>query len=160
MDKEKQRIFEKISLFALTRKNALYRAASVHGLYPGQLPVLEYILANEGCTQNDIAQKLGVSPASIALSTRRLQKAGLIRKKTDESNLRRNMLFITKTGQEAVEKCRSEVDLFRENLLKDFTQIELENLSQCLDHMNENILSSADIQVDFSSSACTPPHCK
>ena len=35
-------------------------------LYFGQLPILEYVRQNDGCTQIEIAEKLCVTPASIS----------------------------------------------------------------------------------------------
>jgi len=47
------------------------RGAQEHGLYFGQMPVLDFIAANPGCTQVQVADHLRVSPASIALSTKK-----------------------------------------------------------------------------------------
>ena len=58
------------------------------GLYAGQMPVLNYLAEHPGCTQVEMADFLQVSPASIALSTKRLQKAGYLTKEVDEDNLR------------------------------------------------------------------------
>ena len=52
-------------------------------LYFGQLPILEYIRKNPGCTQAEIAEHLCVTPASISTSTKRLQKSGLLTKTTE-----------------------------------------------------------------------------
>ena len=60
------------------------RTAMESGLFLGQLPMLEYIWLHDGCTQVEVAQALDVSAASVAVSTKRLQKAGLLVKKTDE----------------------------------------------------------------------------
>ena len=50
------------------------------GLYAGQMPVLNYLAEHPGCTQVEMADFLQVSPASVALSTKRLQKAGYLTK--------------------------------------------------------------------------------
>lgn len=65
------------------------------GLYAGQMPVLNYLAEHPGCTQVEMADFLQVSPASIALSTKRLQKAGYLTKEVDEDNLRCKRLYLS-----------------------------------------------------------------
>ena len=57
-------------------------------LHFGQVPVLLYIREHDRCTQVDLAEALHVTPASIATSTKRLQKAGYLTKTVNENNLR------------------------------------------------------------------------
>jgi DNA-binding MarR family transcriptional regulator len=149
MNKEKNAIFEKMSTFSLVKRNKLYQVFSANGIYPGQFPILVYIVENEGCTQTDIAKKMGVSPASIALSTRRLQKAGLIHKKADECNLRCNMLFITEKGQQAIEVCQKELNGFLDLLFGDFSQEDIDQLGSLLDHMIRNMIDVTETPIDF-----------
>ncbi len=72
------------------------------GLWRGQMPILDYVLANEGCTQAALATALGLTPATVAVSTKRLMRAGLLCKEPDPANLRRNRLSITPLGREKV----------------------------------------------------------
>jgi len=84
-----------------------------------------------------------VSPASIASSTKRLQRSGLIQKKVDEGNLRQNMLFVTEKGRELAENCRNELSLFQDAFFDGFSEEELTRLSDILDHINRNISQGA-----------------
>ncbi|HNY94483.1 MAG TPA: MarR family transcriptional regulator [Flexilinea sp.] len=143
METEKEQIIEKIKILSLQKRNAVFRIAAANGLYPGQLPILEYIIDNEGCTQKEIAKKMRVSPASIASSTKRLQRSGLIQKKVDEGNLRQNMLFVTEKGRELAENCRNELSLFQDAFFDGFSEEELTRLSDILDHINRNISQGA-----------------
>lgn len=79
----------------LLRKLYMQKTMPDHDLYFGQLPMLEYIWLHDGCTQVEVAQALDVSAASVAVSTKRLQKAGLLVKKTDEKDLRVKRLSAT-----------------------------------------------------------------
>ncbi len=127
MDVERQDMAEKEHFFFFLRRWMIYSVASSHGLYPGQLPVLEYIQSHQGCTQNDIALKIGVSPASIAASTKRLQKTGLIYKRTDMANMRRKQLFVTPEGKQVAENCRKEMNAFQ---TKVFDSLDAEKIKQ------------------------------
>ena len=119
------------------------------GLYLGQLPILEYIIHHEGCTQKEIADIMRVSPASIATSTKRLQRAGLIKKQTDEENLRKNMLSVTKKGIELAMKCRVNFNEFDQKLFSGFSDEELLSVQELLDRLISNI--SDDNNIDYFS---------
>lgn len=141
-------IVEKLDKLFLWKRIVFYKTSHHSGLYQGQLPILEYILQNEGCTQKEIADKLRVSAASIASSTKRLQKAGMIQKKIDESNLRRNMLYITEKGIATTENCRKEFDRFHESFFRSFSDEELELFIGFLDRFIRNVIedeSSVDL---------------
>jgi len=137
---------EKLSILRRMEANKISADAE---LYLGQLPILEYIIQHDGCTQKEIADIMSVSPASIATSTKRLQKAGLIKKKTDEDNLRKNMLSVTERGVELSKKCRENFDEFNKKLFSGFTDDELLSVEKLLDRLVSNI--SDDNKIDYYS---------
>ena len=101
---ENREITKRILDIGLLRRIKLRKTLCDSELHLGQLPIIEFIMKNDSCTQCEIAQELKVSPASIALSTKRLQNAGIIKKKTDKSNMRKNMLSVTEKGVALAEK--------------------------------------------------------
>lgn len=99
----------------LLRRNLTHKKIAQYGceLQRGQLPVLEVIVKHPGITQAEAASMLMVTPASIALSTKRLQKSGFIEKTTDPENRRCNLLKATPSGEQATKdacRCFDEVD--------------------------------------------------
>lgn len=125
------------------------------GLYPGQLPVLNYVREHEGCTQTEIAKCLNVSAASIASSTKRLQKNGMILKKSDQLNLRANMLYLTPKGRELTCIYQMEINQLRSGYMNGFSESEKKQFISFLKRINQNILniksdgSFADKQADL-----------
>ena len=69
------------------------------GVYFGQPPILDFLEKNGVCTQNELAKALEVSPASIAVSIKRMQKNGVVEKIADENDLRCNRISLTGKGQ-------------------------------------------------------------
>ena len=63
------------------------------GVHFRQMPILTFVLLHPGCTQQELSLAMRLSPSSIALSTKRLEKGGFLRKKTDEENLRCKRLY-------------------------------------------------------------------
>lgn len=115
------------------------RAAQHHGLYFGQLAILEYIIKNENCTQKELSEAIGVSPPSIATSIKRMSKAGLIKKSEDDIDSRINRISITSSGREFAEKCRMDFDKVDERMFQGFTPQECDILVGYLDRLIANI---------------------
>lgn len=133
----------------LMRRISIQKETDAIGLYFGQLPILEYIKRNENCTQREIADKLHVTAASIALSTKRLQKAGMIKKITDEDNLRCNKLSITEKGLEITEKGRKIFDALDEKMYQGFSEEELEDLYNYLNRLILNLTGDEGTKINM-----------
>jgi len=132
-------IFGKLIMLNLLRKRRIMERAGSEGLYDGQLPVLECLITLPGITQQELSNRLLVRPASIAQSTKRLQAAGLIEKRADESNLRINRLYATENGVAIAKKhrqCLNEVDTMT---VEGLTDAEKEILLSLLTRMIENV---------------------
>ena len=118
-------------------------------LYFGQLPVLRFVIEHPGCTQKDLAGFIRVTPASIALSTKRLQKAGLLTKQTDENNLRCNRLFVTLKGKRVADSYKQAFTDLDERTFAGFTDEELSFLYTCLNRMLYNVGGDRYKDADF-----------
>lgn len=142
-----QSLLKKLNTFWALRGIFIQRQTSATGLYQGQLPILEYIVAYPGCMQNDIAEHLHISAASVAASTKRLQKAGFLKKQVDAHNLRCNQLFITKEGTQAVQNCRQVLNEFDNYCFSDFSEEDLQSLEKLLTRMIDNITQNNDEKI-------------
>lgn len=149
MNKKFLGVVGRLEKLSILRRMEANRISAEAGLYMGQLPILEYIIHHDGCTQKEIADLMSVSPASIATSTKRLQKAGLVKKQIDEDNLRKNMLSVTEKGMELAIKCRESFDEFDKKLFNGFSDEELLSVKEHLDRLIANI--SDDSKIDFCS---------
>ncbi|MDW5298678.1 MAG: MarR family transcriptional regulator [Sedimentibacter sp.] len=149
MNKKFIEVVSYLEMLSVLRRIEAHKIFLKVGLYPGQLHLLEYIMNNDGCTQKEIADILRVSPASIATSTKRLQKSGLIEKKTDEDNLRKNMLSVTEKGSDLARKCRESFDVFDKKLFSDFSDEELSSMKNYLDRLILNITDGKGSEIDF-----------
>ncbi|MDV3426233.1 MAG: MarR family winged helix-turn-helix transcriptional regulator [Bacillota bacterium] len=133
----------------LMRRISIQKETADIGLYFGQLPILEYIKRNENCTQRELADKLQVTAASIALSTKRLQKAGLIKKIADEDNLRCNKLSITGKGLETAENGRKIFDALDVKMYQGFSEEELEDLYNYLNRLIINLTGDERTKINM-----------
>ncbi|NLX76316.1 MAG: winged helix-turn-helix transcriptional regulator [Clostridiaceae bacterium] len=138
----------------LIRRIIRQKATIDFPMHPGQLHLLEFINRNGGCTQAEVAENLMISPASVAVSTKRMEKAGLVEKRTAEGNLRCKRLYITDKGKRLSERCREAFDEFDRIVFTGFTKDELKTLRSYLDRLLDNInreyFSNSD-DLDFYS---------
>ena len=106
--------------------------------YPGQYPILAYVADHEGCTQVEVAEAMMISPSSVALSTKRLQKMGLLEKQIDENNLRCKHLSVTEEGWRTARRVHEAHMMFDETAMEGFTDEELETMAGYLERMLRN----------------------
>ncbi len=125
-------------LFVL-RRIVIQKATLGIDLHFGQLRVVEYIAAHEGCTQAEVAECMMVTPASMALTTKRLEKAGLLNKAVDENNLRCKRLSVTEKGRSLAAQCRSLHDQFDERMFEGFSAQQMDQINTYLGRMICNI---------------------
>ena len=150
---EKAFITKKLIKLDLVMKLHSRQKLSELGLYFGQIGVIGYIKDHPHCTQVDVANAMSVSPASIALSTKRLEKSGFIIKEIDENNLRCKRLRLTEKGESVAKRAlsiRYEQDVKMYNGL---TQEELDMFDKLVDKVtmnlteeNENIVSKTIVR--------------
>lgn len=129
------------SIVKLNLVMKLYSRQSMNGtgLYFGQMPILEYIDEHDGCTQIEIAEFIQVTPASIALSTKRLEKSGFITKTTDENNLRCKRLSLTDNARNSMKRNKEIFDAQDAKMFAGFSEEELELFRGFIDRATINL---------------------
>lgn len=69
------------------------------GLQPGQAPMLFALFRKDGQIQKDLAERLHLSPATVNVTLKRLEKAGLVERRRDANDQRRSQVFLTERGR-------------------------------------------------------------
>ena len=134
-------------LLQMLRRKYLHGSCFSKEIVPGQYPLLNHLNSNPEANQQELAAMLFVSPASVAQSTKRLQKAGLLEKETDPQNLRKNRLRVTEAGQEAVFSVRQVVDALDQRKFTGFSEAEMESLSGMMERMIVNLANEEDLAL-------------
>ncbi len=125
----------------LLHRYRIFTALSGLNLYRGQPEILEYLKAHGDCSQRELAEHLGVSPASIATSLKRMSKAGFIERTEDENDRRINRLRITSKGDEIRKTGKSECDKIDKIMFSGFSQEEINVFSGMLSRISKNLSS-------------------
>lgn len=126
-------------ILGVMRRKSVRAKTENYELHHGQLPILERIIEQPGLTQQEIAAWLMVTPASVAQSITRLEKAGLIERKVDPENRRRNHVFATENGMHAATLYRKSFDEVDMETFRGLSDEELTRFAALLDRMIDNM---------------------
>lgn len=69
------------------------------GISPAQMLFLNWVARCSGCRMGELAGGLGLTPPTISVSVRRLERAGLVCRQTDVEDQRAVRLYLTEKGQ-------------------------------------------------------------
>lgn len=137
MDERVEKVTEAMEQFFILRRNSLRIQAAELGLYFGQAPILGYIFEHQGCTQKEIADALGITPASVAFSTKRMQNADLIQKQINAENMRCNKLSVTQKGRDILAAFSQDYAELQSDLFQNFSDEEITQFTVFLERLNQ-----------------------
>ncbi len=121
------------------RRNRHQQAMGRKGLRYGQPPMLMILYDEQPICQTKLATLMNVTPASVAVSLKRMEKSGWIVKETDPRDMRFSVIRLTKQGEELAQYCRSEMESIDARQYVGFTEEELSQLADFYKRMNENL---------------------
>lgn len=131
---------------------AIQSAAGAAGLEDLGSPMILIILRSWGeereqPTQRDLAQAFHVTPATVAMSLKSLERCGYVEKREDPRDQRCKRVSLTEKGREAVDTCLRVFAQVDEKMLAGFSDAEKEQLAAYHRRMLENI-QGAGLHMD------------
>lgn len=109
------------------------------GIHRSQHHMLMAIGNREGISQKEIAEKMEISPAAVAVTLKKLEVAGFIERSTSADDSRVNNIHLTEKGRE-ITKITSELfGGIDAAMLESFTDEERETLCSLLDKLKGNL---------------------
>ena len=121
-------------------KQCMSRLLCNQNIHFGQPPLL-FTLQKQGgtCNQNDLAKELKVSPAAIAVSLKRMEKAGLVHRIQDPNDLRSNRVELTERGLDAAEQARLNMRKTMEMAFLGFSDEDYKRFVSLCQQMSDNL---------------------
>lgn len=147
---DNKQIIDTLRNIQLLRHLFIRRISENSPVHFGQVAIMKTIEQNENCTQAAIAEYLGVSPASVATSTKRLQKAGLISKTVDGENLRCKRLSLTEKGRSEIDNFKNIFKEYDELIFRSFSEEEKVMLMGFLERIVKEMRDAEGVDGDFS----------
>ncbi len=108
------------------------------GIYRSQHRLLMILGKHPDCSQTAIANKLEISPAAVAVSLKKLEKAGYITRSCDAEDSRMNHVVITDKGKKAIDQSILYFQEIEDAMFEGFSQEELEIYAAFLERVIQN----------------------
>lgn len=134
----KEIIFQLIN-FAIKHRKIMQNYLDETGVYQAQHRLLMEISKNPNASQNDIAVSMDVSAATVAVSLKKLEKRGYIKRVMVEEDNRINNITITEKGNKVVKQSKQIFASADQKVFKGFTNEEKNTLSVLLHKLNMNL---------------------
>lgn len=140
MSRQIKNLMSSFLCFSTVHRKTCEKKVLKTGVFRSQHRILMYISQNQYQSQKDIAKAMDVSTATIAISIKKLQKGGYIKKSTDLKDNRFNQIELTEKGKEIVKLSYQIFDEIEQNLFKGFSESEIDNLIGYFKRMTDNLL--------------------
>lgn len=116
------------------------RFAAELGVHRSQHFVLMRIASCGGCaSQKELAKRLEISPAALAVTLKKLEGGGYIEKKPTENDSRLNEVVLTDKGWEVKRLSEEKFSRIDAQMFEGFSDGELETLVGFLERMQQNL---------------------
>jgi MarR family transcriptional regulator, organic hydroperoxide resistance regulator len=127
-----------------TRAAKLMRVAadvaySRHGVRVGQNLLLEALWERDGLSPGEVARRLGVATPTVVKMATRMQSAGLLTRRSDESDARLVRLHLTERGRRLRRPLEAERRTLAERATASLTSKERAQFLAALAQMTENL---------------------
>jgi DNA-binding MarR family transcriptional regulator len=80
-------------------RQRLEERLAVHGVPPGQFPLLLILWEEEGLTQSEIARRLSFEQPTVANTLKRMMRDGLVNTAPDPANRKQVLVFLTEKAK-------------------------------------------------------------
>jgi len=136
---------------AMTRAHHIAHGAVFEklGLREVGQPVLLFLLndlrtENRSCSQRELCEILKLSPPTVAISLKSLEKRGYVQRTPDPQDHRRNCISLTSRGIDTAEKCRRAFRDIDSVMYTGFSDAERDTLTAMFDRITQNLTKLAN----------------
>jgi DNA-binding MarR family transcriptional regulator len=109
------------------------------GLFSGQQHIILLLSENGGLTVSQISSALEITPATVSVSIKRMERAGFVYRQADEKDARISKIFLSDKGAAALQSIKDKMDAQESIIEKGMTKEEKEMLSNLLDRVISNL---------------------
>lgn len=156
MDSEKGEIEKQFRTIFHMHMSCVRRECERRGIDNPGHPLILLLLQKEdkALSQQEIAKSLGISPPTVAIAIKRMEKAGLICKTADKNDLRFNRITITEKGRQTVDGSKAAFDYVDDVMLDGLTEADYKQLHEVFSRIIINLES-----IGAHQSGCMPEFC-
>jgi DNA-binding MarR family transcriptional regulator len=108
-------------------------------VHQGQPPLLFALSREDGQTHSELADKLRITPATVTVMLKRMEKNGLLIRRPDPQDQRKSRVFLTEKGRATLEEVRQALKISENHCFEGFTAEEKQILQQYILRMQANL---------------------
>ena len=139
-----ERLEDRFAQFTRLRRRTMHRYFQSIGMFNGHPHLLFHIRRQPGITPKELAACTELTPATVAVSVKRLEAAGLICRQGDDKDKRVTHLFLTDKGVEMDEACRQGRQFLIDNVYQGLSDDEADLLYELLGRLSVNLQAGYD----------------
>lgn len=124
----------------------VFERLSGQELSAGQPKVLEYLIEHDGVAQKDIAEACIIEPATATSLLARMEKTGLIDRRSREDDKRYILVYLTEKGRARAEASVNVLSDVEEHVFEGFSAAEREAFISYLEQVNRNLRKSRAVR--------------
>lgn len=109
------------------------------GIYRGQPPIMGLLYQHDGMSQKEMASALNLSPATMTVTLKRMEKAGLVCREMDEHDQRILRVHLSEQGRQMWLKSADQIRAVTEELMEGFTPEEERQMREYLYRIARNM---------------------
>lgn len=119
-------------------KRSIDKKVEGTGVYRSQHRLLMLLGKFPECSQTEIAEKMEVSPAAVAVSLKKLVKSGFVSRQCNENDNRVNHMAVTDKGWKTIKASINDFNEIENAFFADFSETEMEQLEAYLRRIIKN----------------------
>lgn len=101
--------------------------------------ILMQLSSSDGLTQSQLVKATHMKGSTVSLAINKMEEKGYVVRENNPYDMRSVRVYITRRGMELSEKIRGIIGKIEENVLKDLTKKDENNLTSLLELMLSNI---------------------
>lgn len=141
---ENKELMRKIICLTQLHRKVVEKRVDGTGIHQAQHHVLMCLAKTEFGSQVELAKKMRLSPATIAVTLKALERDGYIYREAKETDSRFNNIKLTKKGQLVYHESQHIFDELDKKIFSGVTQREKESMSELLDKLYGNLMEAVE----------------
>lgn len=119
-------------------KRTIDKKVEKTGVFRSQHQLLMILGKHPDCSQRGLAERMEISSAAVAVSLKKLEKAGCISRQMNKNDNRVNRVIITEKGKKIIDVSVESFQEVQDSFFQDFSEEEIDQFAQFLERLIQN----------------------
>jgi DNA-binding MarR family transcriptional regulator len=134
------------------RRRVVDRALKPLGVTRSQWWILAFLSRSDGMSQVALAEELDLGKVALGQLIERLEKTGLVSRRSDEQDRRVKRIYLTKRSHALIARIRDSVSVTESEILENIDAADLKATVRALRGMKDNLLTMLGDGEDVEAS--------